>query len=217
METIIYIFLTISYICIFIWDVMISRKDGLFKVTNLLLLVIFGLIYDNFIIALGKYIGEGHLLETLSTLRYWFHALFTPTLILFAWAICLHLGLRWAKKTYWKILFFTLTIGLISYELLASIRGLQLEPKWEQGVLTYQNVQSSNPIMVIIITIVLALIDFLLLRKFHFPWLFVGVLLMVVGSLLNMWIKFSPMMNLFELLLIVSLLLTKRFQVQFNN
>ncbi|GAB3804842.1 hypothetical protein [Virgibacillus kimchii] len=212
METFIFFALGIGYICLFIWVLFLSRTHGLFSLTNVLLLVIIGLIYDNFIIALGRYIGEGNTLESLSYVRFWLHALFTPTLILFAWSICFKSDLSWAKKAYWKVLASLITVGLILYELITSVRGLELEPNWENGVLTYDSAgQAAGPFMVIAITLVLGIVSVIFIVKFHYYWLFIGILLMVLGSILGIWLKYSPLMNILEFVLILSLVLTKRF------
>lgn len=215
MDTFLFFLLGFGYVCLLIWGIFLARDLGLFNLANVLLLVIFGLVYDNLIIALGRFIGEGNVLESLSYVRFWLHALFTPTLILFAWSIYFRTGLPWAKKMYWKVLAYLMTIGLIFYELFASVKGLKLEPIWKNGVLTYESAgQPGSPYMVIIITLVLGIIGLLLMKKFRFFWLLIGTLIMISGSILTIWIKDFPIMNVLEFLLIVSLLLTKQFVVR---
>lgn len=51
---------------------------------SVIFLVGLGLVYDNALIAVGKFIGEGTLLEALNLARYWSHAFLTSLLILFA-------------------------------------------------------------------------------------------------------------------------------------
>jgi len=216
MNTLIYFILTIGYIGFFIWGLKLSRRN-IWTLTNTLLLVIIGLIYDNLIIAVGRFIGEGDLLEGLSYVRYLLHALFTPTLILFALGICLKLGFPWAKKTFWKGTFSLITVGLILYELFTSVIGLELKSNEELGLLTYESVESAGPLMVIFITIVLVIIGILLAKKFRFYWLLIGTIVMTGGSLVARWIESFPIMNILEFILILSLLLTKRFQVSRNS
>ncbi|MFD1849750.1 hypothetical protein [Oceanobacillus bengalensis] len=215
MDTFLYFFLGFGYVCLFIWGLTLSRNHKLFNLTNVLLLVIIGLIYDNLIIAFGRFIGEGNVLESLSYARFWLHALFTPTLILFAWNICFRADLQWAKKAFWKVFAYLMTIGLILYELLTSVKGLKLGPNWKNGVLTYDSVgQSASPLMVILIAIVLAIVGILFIVKFRFYWLFIGTVIMILGSVLVIWIKNFPIMNVLEFIFIVSLLLTKQFLVR---
>lgn len=178
------------------------------------LLVIVGLVYDNLIIALGRFFGEGKLLEGLSFVRFLLHALFTPLLILFAWSIAFKLDLAWAKKKFWKIVFSILTIGLILYELFTSVIGLKLRAKRENGVLTYESIESVSPVMVILVTLVLVIMGIILIKNFHFPGLLIGTIIMTLGSVLAIWISNFPIMNVLEFLLVLSLLLTKRFQIR---
>src|SRR5699024_3843192 len=113
MDMSLYIFLGFGYMGLLILRIFLARNHRLFNLTNVRFLVIIGLIYDNLIIAFGKFIGEGNLLKSLSYIRFWLHALFTPTLILLAWDICFRSGLLWAKKLFWKVLAYLITIGLI--------------------------------------------------------------------------------------------------------
>lgn len=214
MVSFLYFFLAISYLCLFVWGIFLAKKAR-FHLTNLLLFVIIGLIYDNLIIAIGRFIGEGNVLETFSFLRFLLHALFTPTLILFAFGICVGTGLRWPKKTFWKVLASLMTLGLILYELFASVINLELEPIWKNGVLTYTSAgHSGSPIMVIIVTVVLGIVGYILAKTFHFFWLLIGTIVMISGGLLTIWIKQESIMNILELLLIVTLLVTWQFQVR---
>lgn len=218
MNTFLYFFLGFGYLCLLIWGIVLAKKHGLFNLTNVLLLVILGLVYDNLMIAFGRFIGEGNVLESLNVVRFWLHALFTPTLILYAWSICFRIGLPWAQKTFWKVLAWLLTIGLILYELLTSIKGLELKPNWENGVLTYENAaQSDTPVMVILITLVLGIVSIIFIKKFRYFWLFIGTLVMILGGILAIWIKSFPIMNVLEFLLIVSLLMTKQFQIRIKK
>lgn len=213
MNTFIYFLLVFGYLCFLIWGLILSKRSML-DFTSVLLLVIVGLVYDNLIIALGKFIGEGKLLEGLSTLRYWLHALFTPTLILFAWSIGENLGLPWAKKKFWKVIFSLLTAGLILYELFTSVIGLKLKANEDNGIFTYESIESVSPVMVILVTLVLFIMGIILVKRFHFPWLLIGTVVMISGSITAAWIKNFPIMNSLEFLLILSLLLTKRYQVR---
>lgn len=68
--------------------------------------------------------------------------------------------------------------------------------------------------MVIVVTLVLGAVGVLLMKKLKFPWLFIGTVVMLLGGLLANWIKNFPIMNVFELLFIVSLVMTKHFQLR---
>ncbi|AXI07720.1 hypothetical protein CUC15_01410 [Oceanobacillus zhaokaii] len=54
MDTFLFFLLGFGYLCLFIWGIFLARKHGWLNLTNVLLLVILGLIYDNLMIALGR-------------------------------------------------------------------------------------------------------------------------------------------------------------------
>lgn len=214
-NTTIYSLLTISYLILLIWDIQLIRKQKQIDFSFVLLFVIFGLIYDNFVLSIGRFIGQGKLLANLSYLRFWFHALFTPMLIIFVWQISKNLRLKWANSEISKVTIFLLTLGLIIYQWYQSIRQLKLKASWERDVLLYESAVEQNiPFMVLITTVIVGWIGILLWKHQKFYWLFIGTAIMIVGSALSIWFKNSPIMNLFELLFIVSLLLTCKFQLE---
>lgn len=217
-----YSIIVISYIGLLIWGVFLFRQENKFKKGNrydetvLLLVVIFGLFYDNLIILLGSKIGEGNILESLSFMRYMLHALITPTLILFIWKVCNLLHIQVATKYWSKVLAYVITIGLILYEFFNSVIPLQLETTYKYSLLQYEPVTSQRPLMVVVIIIVFAIVGIALIVKFRFYSLLVGTLLISFGSMVSIW--FSDMvMNIFELTFIFTLLLTKRYQIKFSR
>lgn len=176
--------------------------------------MIAALIYDNGVVAFGRYMGEGEVLERLNYARSWLHALFTPLLVLFAWNTLKRAGIRWAMKRWVKYGTYLFVLGLILLEVLTSIVGLRLEAKWEHGVLSYQSMkeQEGAPWMVIIITAILLLASIIIWRKLSWPWFFIGTILMTIGSLLMIWIERAVMINAFELILMTTLVITKHYQ-----
>lgn len=83
-----YLFLAFSlfYIGLFLWGLQREQKVPLIMKASLLL-VTAGLIYDNGILAVSDQNGKSEGLKKLHFLRYWIHALFTPTLVLFSWTV----------------------------------------------------------------------------------------------------------------------------------
>jgi len=210
MNTFVYFLLGIAYVLLFIWGVWLAKQRGI-QVSDVLLLVTIGLIYDNTIIALGRFIGEGVFLENLSYARYWLHALFTPTLILYTWSICFEMGFSFAKKTFWKTAAYLLTFGLIIYELFLYIDQLKLQPTWENELLIYDHEgQLGFPLMIVCVTLALFIVGIIFLKMVKFPWLLVGVIVMCVGSSLSIWLKEFPIMNVMEFILMLSLLSVKK-------
>lgn len=205
--------LALVYLILFVGELVYIKKHSFQIYLNVLVLVLFGLLYDNLMIASGASIGEGDTLEVLSKVRYILHALFTPTLLLFALGVCLHLNLITIKKMLWKGSTYLLTIGFILYELFTSVFGMELVPKWKYGILTYESTATTGfPIMIIMIYLAFIVIGFWLVKRYRFPWLLLGTVIMIVGGVITIWIKFEPMMNFCELLFMLSLVITRRFK-----
>ncbi|WP_245629810.1 hypothetical protein [Domibacillus robiginosus] len=180
----------------------------------ILLPVIAGLIYDNGIIATGRFIGEGSFLEGLNAARFWLHAFFTPLLVLYAWMALKQADVSWAKTAWFQWAAILLTVALVLFELFTEVFGLSLEPRWEYRTLSYTSAELSGgpPLMVLVVSLVLLVASIVVWRKQGWIWFFVGSLVMIVGSAVKMPIESGAVTNMFELMLIVSLLVTAWFQ-----
>ncbi|MED4074446.1 hypothetical protein [Priestia endophytica] len=210
-DTIFYFLFTICYVVLFLLSIKLIRKSTLSFYMFFLPLVIAGLIYDNMIIAIGAFIGEGPVLTFLSMFRFWLHALFTPTLILFAYGVAKHSNIQWAKKTVVKICFVVSTIALISYEVIKTM-SQRMEIIHEYGIVRYTLSGSSGPpIMVIIVALILLLVGISLFRHTRWSIMAIGVAIMIVGSAIPFSIPSTAVINLFELIFIFSLYLTHRY------
>ena len=216
MDTFLYFFYLAGYVALFIWAITLAKKYGWVSPSNVLLLVIFGLIVDNTLLSFGRYIGPGPFLESISYARYWGHALFTPTLVLFAWDSLRKADIGWAKISLVRYITYILLIALIVYELLTETLGLRLHAEWKYGVLSYANAASSSgpPVMVLIVSLVLIVAAFIIWRSQKWIWYLVGTVIMTIGSAVPLPIKSDAYMNGFELILLFSLLATKQFQDQ---
>lgn len=149
--------------------------------TAMALIVIVGLFYDNLIIAIGSFIGEGALLKGLNSVRFVIHALFTPTLIMFAIATAQRLGVGWAQKTAVFTVFGLLTVLLIGLGVYTDIINLALVPEVEAGTLRYGNDNTAGPPIPAIVTIIVMLAVGVSLWRQHKWWvLFVGSALMFI-------------------------------------
>lgn len=95
MDTIIFLLFAFMYGVLLLYSITKLK----FNLSSILLLVIIALIYDNLIIGIGIFIGEGNLLETLNIVRFWLHTLFTPTLIIFSYAILRESKVPWVQST----------------------------------------------------------------------------------------------------------------------
>jgi hypothetical protein len=212
MDPYIYGLYSLVYLFLFLWGLKLSIKHGFFSGLNVLLLVTFGLVYDNLVLAMGSIIGKGSFLEGLNVMRYWFHAFFTPLLILFSWEAIRETGIHWLKGSTGLILAGVFTLAMMIAELVQNTIGLKLEPSESYGVLSYESAGSHGPpIMVIGVTLALLLAGIILWKKLKWKWMAVGVILMGIGSSVKIPIESDAATNGFELILLISLWATKAF------
>ncbi len=149
--------------------------------TGMAALVIFGLFYDNVIISMGRFVGEGSLLRSLNSGRFILHALFTPMLIMFAVATAQRLGIGWAQSRWAFAAFGILTMALILVGVYSDIVNLSLVPKTDAGTLRYVNENVEGPPIPSIITIlVMIVVGVFIWRKSKWAVLFVGSVLMFI-------------------------------------
>lgn len=211
MDIWIYLFFAFAYLVLFLFMVWSIRRYGMNSLSNVLILVITALIYDNAILGVGSWIGEGQTLEALNTARYWLHAFLTPLLIIFSLDVLRKAGYKWANTSaaLWITIFFTL--AAIAVELVTVVLGLSLEAETKYGVLSYSatNAPSGPPVMILMITLVLLVASVLLWKRTGWFWMFIGVVLILVGSMVDIPIESGAITNAFELILNISLLLTK--------
>lgn len=208
MDTILYFLFTAAYIGLFAWG--ISRQRS-WNFMSFIYLVLLGLIYDNGIIALGKFIGDGSLLENLNLLRFWSHALLTPTLVLFSYGALRQAEVVWSKKRIIGIAAILYTIALIFMELFLETLNLELMVEKEYGILRYVSADpaSGPPIMILFVIVVLLAAGAILWKKAKWKWMLAGAVIMTIGSAVPIPVDSSAVTNTFELFLLVTLVWTK--------
>lgn len=183
----------------------------------ILFLTVIGLIYDNLILAIGQWIGEGALLENLNYARFWIHALLTPTLILFSLFVLREAGIRVAHKTWFTISFVTLWIVATVVEFIVELRELELQLEESYGVLSYVAAWTASgpPPMILIVLVGLLIAGILLAWKKKWWWMLIGTIAMSIGSAVPLNIGSDAATNAFELFLIITLVWTAvRFSSQ---
>lgn len=214
-----YLLLTAGYALLFLWGFMLLKNENQFKREKtfdesfFLLFVLFALFYDNIIVLSGNWIGEGNTLESLSYIRYFLHAVITPTLILVIWKICFRLNVSFAKNHIVKLTAYALTFGLMLYELFVVVFPLELRATYENSMLQYEPTNGMQPFMVIVVMSVYAIAGYMFIHQFRFYSLFFGTVLMSAGSVLSIWFD-GILMNWLELVFMFTLLLTKRYQIK---
>ncbi|WP_017585874.1 hypothetical protein [Nocardiopsis ganjiahuensis] len=147
----------------------------------LVALVTLGLVYDNGIVAVGRLVGEGALLEGLNHPRFLVHALVTPLLIIAAVGLARRAGAPWARPRWVHGAFCALATALIAYGLAFEVSGLELAAGREGDALRYTAVESSPPVPSIAAILVLVLVGSALLRRGG-VWMGVGAAVMFAAA-----------------------------------
>lgn len=216
MDSIIFLAFAVTYLALilFLWK---SHKK--FRLSSVLFLVLLALVYDNLIIGIGRFIGEGSFLESLNLGRFWLHALFTPTLIIFSIAILQEAGISWAKSKIAIALAGLLFITAICIEFLTELNGLTIAPSEEYGALSYSSVAEATgpPLMILVVLVGLLIAAIALAKRFKWWWMLVGVVIMTIGSAVPMNVPSNAITNLFELFLLFTLVLTKKRFAEKNS
>ncbi|GJM42370.1 MAG: hypothetical protein DHS20C20_26520 [Ardenticatenaceae bacterium] len=212
MAELIYILYTIGQAALLWWGVRLWRVNGRFTLF-LLLLPILGLVYDNGVIALGRFIGEGELLRALNQGRFLLHVLVTPMLIAAAVGLAAQARVQWAGKRISQALFGILSVGLIGLGFSEYARFVY-EPAWFGNTLRYVDTAVAGPPIPSIVTIIVIIIlGVFVWRKSAWPWMCIGGVIMFVGSAIPPSLVGPIVGSGAEVVLMGSLLATAR-QVQ---
>ncbi len=177
-----------------------------------LLLIGFGLLYDNAILALGSAIGAGPTLEALSWPRFWMHALFTPLLCLYGLELLQRAAVPWASLLRVRLVFWLLTGGLIGLGFFVDYAPLQLAPQTVNGVVRYlATVKHGPPIPAIGADVVLIVVGIVLWRRAGWRWLALGAAAMFIGSGAAGGLQSLVLGSAFEVVLLLTLVATERW------
>ena len=180
MLTTVYLIVSVVHLAFFILSLRLFLRNRSIY-TALATIVIGGLFYDNFIIGIGSFIGEGSLLKGLNAVRFYVHALATPTMIMFAVATAQRLGIGWAQNRNVFALFGILTLAMIGLGASVDIFDLSLIPELDNGTLRYVNDHTAGPPIPAIVTIiVMTVVGGFIWRKAKWSVLFFGSFLMFV-------------------------------------
>ncbi len=212
MDTVYYLLVATSYIILLTWGLNSSTGHRLATWSSLVYLVTIGLFYDNAVMGIGKWIGEGSFLEFLNSLRYWSHAFLTPLLVLYSVGVLRENGIQWVKKPRMTISAVFYTTLLIILEIWLEASKLALVPVEEYGVLRYESTHPTTgpPVMIILVTVVLLIASLIVWKKTKWQWFFIGTLIMTIGSFMPIEVNSGALTNGFELFLIWMLIWTKK-------
>lgn len=181
----------------------------------LVLIVVFGLAYDNFVLAAGGILPEGPLLKALNAVRFWVHALFTPMMMIAAFGALRLTGSKFGQSRTWHTLVCILATLLILLGGYTDILNLQLEPVTANGVTRYVNtyeLMPGPPIPALLTILVVLFFGGVLWRNTRWPWLFVSALIMFITAPL---ISSPVMQNIGEIVFAAGLVATMIFATRY--
>ena len=184
------------------------RKNG--RLVYLILpIIVAALVYDNFVVGTGIWIGEGQTLQTLNFFRFLTHVLFTPLLCILGLMVARNAGVDWAWNKRAVTAVYSLTAIFVAIGLYADVFLLNLSPVAEDGTLRYVNIGWEGPPIAAILTMgVLLFVGISVIVETRWYWLLVGSLAMFLIS--GFAATIGVVANLGEIILIASLLGTLR-------
>lgn len=214
MDTILFLGFALAYLVLLAWGLVLARRHGWWTPANLPLLVLAALVFDNAVIGLGRFIGDGPFLEALNLSRFWVHAFVTPVLVAWALHTLRRAGFGFAQHRWFQVVSIGAALALTVLEYVVELRDLSIVPREEYGTLSYTSAEppTGPPIMVLIVALVLIVVGAMLWKKQGWPWLLGGALLMTAGSAVELPIESGAATNAFELILLTSIMATKAFQ-----
>jgi hypothetical protein len=208
MAAFLYPIYTVATLGLALWGVSLFQQSHQIS-TILLIIVLVGMTYDNLIVSAGRLIDEGALLKFLNRLRFLFHNLFVPLLIVVAVKLACNAGVAWASnpivcKGCWAI-----ATGMVAFGLLSDFRQLELTPTTFAGTLRYKPKSCGAPILTILTALLVAVAGFYIWQETQWLWMFVGTLVMLFGNALPGRI-FGPLVgSAVDCIFIVGLLATE--------
>ncbi len=208
MLTALYFVITAVFV-LFTWKAAQIYRQGRSSYALLLTIVLAGLAYDTLVIFLGRFLGEGAVLQTLNAGRFLVHGIATPFMIIFGFGLLRRAEIGWAKNRTAHILICILTTLLIGLGIYEDVLALDLHPRAVMDTLRYVNEGGlKGPPIPSMLTIILLITSGILLwRKTGWAWLAGGALLMFLAAGLGMGNAFY-IGNLGEILLSVANVLT---------
>lgn len=183
MLTVLYFILTGLFVYL-TWQAFQANQKVRSSYTVLLLLVLAGLVYDVFVIALGRFVGEGSFLKTLNAGRFIVHALLTPAMMIFGFGVLRKAGVGWAQSRTTHIILCIVVTLLIALGAYSDIFQLDLQPSLVMDALRYTNEGGIKgpPIPAVLSIIFLLVAGITLWRKTGWWWLAAGAIFMFIAA-----------------------------------
>lgn len=206
MASFIFLIYALGHLALFGWALALLLRRG-HAATVPLLIVTFGLVYDNALLAAGSMMGLGDTLQQLSVPRYFMHAFGTPLLMLSALGLTIRSDVEWARTPVVMAAVAVLTLGMIAVGVEADLVSLELEAKNLSGVVSYGNAASAGPPLAPMVTIVILIAAGIIIwRRGGGIWLLLGSLVQFAAAAVGDAIVVAG--NFGELALLAGLVVT---------
>jgi hypothetical protein len=183
--------------------------------TAIVLLVTFGVFYDNLVLALSAVFGDlvepGDALLALSVPRFVLHQLVLPWLIYAAWDMARQAGHGWAAARWSRPLAIVLSVAVMAAGIATRLLGLQLEPEVADGVLRYVAVGTVGPPIVSIVSIGFAgLAGVAFWRRDGWPWIVAAAVAVFIAEAFPDEAVRRAIGSAFEVVFLAVLLITQQ-------
>ena len=206
MTSFVFLLYAAGHLALFGWALILFLRHR-HPATVPLLVVTFGLVYDNALLAGGAAIGHGDMLERLSVPRFFMHAFGTPLLMLSALGLLRRSGAAWSRSALIAASLAVLTVAMIAVGVEADLLRLELAPKATAGVVSYGNAASHGPPVAPIVTIIVLIASGVVIwRHKAGPWLLLGALVQFAAAAIGDAIVIAG--NLGELALLAGLVIS---------
>ncbi|HUN23955.1 MAG TPA: hypothetical protein PK299_12575 [Anaerolineales bacterium] len=146
--------------------------------------VALGIAYDNLIVGIGMWVGEGSLLQSLNLPRYVFHAILTPMMAIFGFGLLRRAGIKWAQSPIAMAIVCLVATALIALGLYTDVFAGTLHLANEFGTLRYgSDSPIPGPPIPAVLTIVILMVCGLVLAIQRKWWyLLLGAVVMFVAA-----------------------------------
>ncbi|AFY72878.1 hypothetical protein Syn7502_00744 [Synechococcus sp. PCC 7502] len=182
MAAVLFPIFTICHLVLLGWTFLLYQQSHQLGLVVLMIIIV-AITYDNFIVSIGRWIGEGEILLLLSQPRFFGHVLLTPLSVIAAFSFCYQSGLGWASQPVIVVGVWLATLVLITAEVLTYYKEFKPKAVWDHAILRYTNsAYKCLPVASIITTIIVGIIGGLIWQQLGFPWLFVSSLVMFIGG-----------------------------------
>lgn len=168
------------HVALLVLSVRLWRRDG-HRVGLLLCASVCTLVYDNFIISLGSFIGDSSLLRGLNYVRYVLHVLTTPLLIYYGLVLAASAGLAWARTRPAQVGLATLSIVMMAWAASDNLLNLQMQLTSYVGTLRYANAGIHGPPVPELVTIsALIVYGVAVFMRTRWAWMAVGSIVIFI-------------------------------------